>query len=102
MRGIESFSSVERSLSKGKRDQDLESVQILPERRNLHAYLEKTAKLAFRGECAAQKRMNCALSPRAGLITQEVPKHGESQWQKDHWKAKDAQKGARKTQSRLH
>ena len=35
-------------------------MQILPERRSLHAYLEKTAELAFQGECAAQKRLSVA------------------------------------------
>ena len=40
--------------------------------------------------------MTGSLFTSCRLITQEVPKHGESLWQKDHWKAKDAQKGARK------
>ena len=58
MRGNESFSSVERSLSRGKRDRDLESAQTLSERRNLQAYLEKKAELACQGECAAHKRLS--------------------------------------------
>ena len=58
MRGNASFSSVERSLSRGRRDRDLESAHILSERGRLHAYLEKKAELAFQGECAAQKRLS--------------------------------------------
>ena len=58
MRGDESSSSVEGTLSRGKRDRDLERVHILSERRNLHAYLEKKAELAFQGDCAAQKRLS--------------------------------------------
>ena len=49
VRGIESISSVEGMLSKGKRDRDLESAQKLPERRNLHAYLERKAELSVEG-----------------------------------------------------
>ena len=40
MRGNESISSVVGTLSRGKRDRELESVQTLSERRNLHVYLE--------------------------------------------------------------
>ena len=58
MRGNESFPNVERSLLKGKRDRDLETVQTLSVRRNLHTYLEKKAALAFQGECAAQTRLS--------------------------------------------
>ena len=77
MRGIESFSSVERSLSRGApgkwcevtsqfqgtlsrvtRNRDLESVQTLSERRNLHVYLEQKTDLAVRGECAAPRRLS--------------------------------------------
>ena len=56
MRGNESFSSVEGTLPRGRRDRDLESVQTLSERRILHVYLEQKAELAVQGECAAQKR----------------------------------------------
>ena len=50
--GVESFSDVERSLSKGKRNRELESVhfsqieieKILSEQRRLHDYLEKEAE----------------------------------------------------------
>ena len=52
---VESISSVEGTLSE-ERDRDLESVQILLERRNLHVYLEQKAELTFQGECAAQVR----------------------------------------------
>ena len=58
MRGSESISSVEGTLSRGKRDRDLESVQTLSERRNLHAHLEQKAELAVQGECAAQRRLS--------------------------------------------
>ena len=58
VRGNESFSSVEGTLSRGKGDRDLESVPTLSERRNLHAYREKKAVLAFQEECAAQKRLS--------------------------------------------
>ena len=61
MRGNESISSVEGTMSRGKSDRDLESVQILSERRKLHAYPEKKHKLAFQGECAAQKKINLSL-----------------------------------------
>ena len=54
MRGNESISSVEG----GKRDRDLESLQTLYERRNLHAYLEQEAELAVQGEGAAQKTLS--------------------------------------------
>ena len=37
-----------------KRDRDLESVQTLSEKRNLHAHLEQKAELAVQGKCAAQ------------------------------------------------
>ena len=55
-RGVESFPSVERSLSRGKRDRDFESVQtsqketekILSGRRNLNEYLKKEAQRVFK------------------------------------------------------
>ena len=57
MRDNVSSVSVEETFSKGKRDRDLESAQTLSERQNLHVYLEHRAELAFRGECAAQRRL---------------------------------------------
>ena len=53
----ESISSVEGTLTRGRRDRDLESVQTLSERRNLHAYVERKAELAVRGENLAQQRL---------------------------------------------
>ena len=55
VRGVESFSHVEWSLSNGKRNRELESVQlsqmdkekILSEQRSLHEYVEKNAERAF-------------------------------------------------------
>ena len=66
MRGVESFSKFESSLSKGQRDREFESVQffelenekILPDQRSLHEYLEKEAERAYQGEFAAQKRLS--------------------------------------------
>ena len=58
MRGNESISSVVGTLSRGKRDRELESVQTLSERRNLHVYLEQKAELAVQGERAAHKRLS--------------------------------------------
>ena len=58
MRGNESIASVAGTLSRRKRDQDLESAQTLSERRNVHVYLERKAELAFERECAAQKRFS--------------------------------------------
>ena len=58
MRGNESLSSVEGTLSRGKRGRDLECAQTLSERRNLHAYLEQKAELAVQGESATQKRLS--------------------------------------------
>ena len=56
-RGVESFSSFEKPLLKGRRDRELESVQlsqiekerILSEQKSLHEYLEKEAESAFQG-----------------------------------------------------
>ena len=56
VRGNESISSVEATLSRGKRDRDLESVQTLSERRSLHVCPEQRAELAVQEKCAAQKR----------------------------------------------
>ena len=56
MRGNESLSSVEGTLSRGKRDQYLEGLQTLSERKNLHVYLEQKAEWAVQGECQAQKK----------------------------------------------
>ena len=58
MRGLDSISNVEGTLSRGKRDRDLDSVQTLSERRNLHVYLEQKAELTVQGDCAAQKRLS--------------------------------------------
>ena len=49
---------MERILSRGKRDRDLDSVQIQSEMQNLYVYLEQKAELAVRGECAAQRRLS--------------------------------------------
>ena len=57
-RGNASVASVEGTLSRGKRDRDLESMQTLSERRNLHVYLEQEAELAVQGESAAQRRLS--------------------------------------------
>ena len=43
---------------RGKRDRDLDSVQTLSERHNLHVYLEQKAESAVLGENAAQKRLS--------------------------------------------
>ena len=58
MRGSESILIVEGTLSRGKRDRDLESAQTLSERENLHVDLEQKAELAVQGKCAAQKRLS--------------------------------------------
>ena len=58
VRGNVSNVSVEETLSKGKRDRDLESVQTLSERHILQVYLEQKAEMAVRGECAAQRRLS--------------------------------------------
>ena len=54
MRGSESITSVEGTLSRGERDRDLEGGQTLSQRRNLHVYLEQL----YQGECAAQTRLS--------------------------------------------
>ena len=54
--GSASNASVPGFLPRGKRDRDLESVQTLSEKRNLHVHLEQKAELAVQGECAAQRR----------------------------------------------
>ena len=56
--GNESLSSVEGTLSRGKRGRDLECAQTLSEWRNLHAYLEQKAELAVQGESATQTRLS--------------------------------------------
>ena len=66
MRDAEPFSSFEKPLSKGKRNRELDSVQlsqmekdrILSEQKNLHEFLEKKADRAFQGEFAAQTRLS--------------------------------------------
>ena len=52
----ESLSSVEGTLSRGTRDQDLEGLQTLSERTNLRVYLEQKAEWSVQGECQAQKK----------------------------------------------
>ena len=59
VRGSASNASVEGMLLRGKRDRDLESAQTLSEKQNSHVYLKHKAKMAVRGECAAQRRL-CA------------------------------------------
>ena len=46
VRGSESTSSVQGTLSTGNRDRDLGSVQTLSEKRSLHVYLEPKEELA--------------------------------------------------------
>ena len=58
VRGSALNASIEGILSKGQGDRDLESVQTLSERQNLHVYLEKKAEMTVRGECAAQRRLS--------------------------------------------
>ena len=68
MRGNASIASVEGTLSRGKRDRDLECAQTLSERQKLHVYcvkgeismptLKRKAELAVQGECAAQKGLS--------------------------------------------
>ena len=58
MRCNASKASVEGTLSRGKRDRDLESVQTQSERRNLHVYLEQKDEMAVQGECAARRRLS--------------------------------------------
>ena len=57
MRGTEFVASVEVSVSREKRDQDVYSARTLKDRQHLYDYLERTAELAVRGESAAQKRL---------------------------------------------
>ena len=54
LQGSASNASVEGTLSRGKIGRDLDSVQNLSERRNLHVYLERKAELAVQGVFAAQ------------------------------------------------
>ena len=51
-------SSLFESVSKEKRDRDLNVVQTLKDRQNLHKILERKAELAVRGEKLAQQRLN--------------------------------------------
>ena len=62
VRGNASSASIDGTLSRGKRDRDLESVQTLSERRNLRVHLEQKAELAVQGESAAQRRLSEAES----------------------------------------
>ena len=74
MRGNESISSVEGTLSRGKRDRYLESAQTLSEWRNLHAYFEQEVELAVQGNGVAQKRLSEA----------------EAEMDKRNWEQRDA------------
>ena len=58
VRGNEFVADVEESVLRRKRDRDLNSVQTLPDRQNLHELLERKAESARRGESAAQKRLS--------------------------------------------
>ena len=58
MRGNEFVADVEESVLRRKRDRDLNSLQTLPDRQNLHEFLERKAESARRGESAAQKRLS--------------------------------------------
>ena len=49
LRVNESMLSVERMLSRGKRDRDLDSVKIQSEKHSLHVYPEQKAELAVQG-----------------------------------------------------
>ena len=57
VRGNEFVADVEESVSRRKRDLDLNIVQTLLDRQNLHEFLERKAESARRGESAAQKRL---------------------------------------------
>ena len=48
--------SVFESVSRGKRDRDLNVVQTLKDRQNIHKFLQRKAELAVRGEKLAQQR----------------------------------------------
>ena len=56
VRGNESLSSVEGTLSRGKKEIKIWKVCKL-ERKNVHVYLEQKAGSAVQGECAAQKNI---------------------------------------------
>ena len=71
VRGVESFSNVESSLSKGKRNREVESVQFLLKymerilsdvRRSLHEFLETETHRVFQREFVAQTRVSEAQS----------------------------------------
>ena len=76
MRGNESISSVDGTLSSGKRDRDQESAETLSEWRNFHAYFEQEAELAVQGKCVAQKRLSEA--------------EAEAEMDKRNWDQRDA------------
>ena len=84
MRGNESISSVEGTLSRGKRDRDLESAQTLSEWRNLHAYFEQEVELAVQGKGVAQKKLSEA----------------EAEMDKRNWDQRDADIALHVNQSR--
>ena len=83
MRGNESISSVEGTLSRGKRDRDLESVQTLSEKRKLHVHREQKAEFTVQGECAAQRRLSEAEAhmdiKELGIALSETSRELESQ-----------------------
>ena len=84
LRGVESFSSVERSLSKGKRDREFESLQlsqmdkekILSAQRSLHEYLEKKAERAFKESLQFRREWEMR---HADITLYETSRHLESQ-----------------------
>ena len=69
----EPISSVERMLSRGKRDRDLDSVKIQSDRHSLYVYLEQKADLAVQGEYSAQRRLSEA---EADMDMREWEKRG--------------------------
>ena len=51
----ETVVSVEESVSRGERNRDLNVVQTLKDRQNLHNFLERKAELAFEEESQLRK-----------------------------------------------
>ena len=58
VRGNEFVAGVEESVLRRKRERDLNSVQTLSDRQNLHRNQERKAGSAVRRESAAQKRLS--------------------------------------------
>ena len=54
----ETVTGVQESVSREKRDRDLNVVQTLKDRQNLHKLLERKAELVVRREKSAQKRLS--------------------------------------------